>query len=124
MKKNAFSLKYFLADPLALAVACIISLLFAQGAHQFLHTKRASGSLKEQTIVSSQLPDSPEDVPDTRDLKKFVILQKQIKNISLLHVTFNPSRDYSGRLMVRFYELSQPPAWLPSIPVAHRKLII
>jgi hypothetical protein len=113
-------------DPLALAVACIISLLFANSTQQYLNTaKRNFSDTKSQTIVCFQLSDdsSPEDRPDAWGIEK-IIFQKVKKNSSQLPVTFNIHQDYGTRLSGYFYGLSQPLVWLPSIPIAHRKLII
>lgn len=116
-----------LVDPLALAVACIISLLFANTAQQYLNTsKKNSACAKNQTVVCFQTADdpSPEDRPEAWGLEKCNAFQQQKNNNPSLPVTFNVPLDYKGRLKVYFYELSQPSAWVPSIPVAHRKLIL
>ncbi len=126
MKKNNPIQRYLLVDPLALAVACIISLLFANSTQQYLNTaKRNFSDTKTQTSVCIQISEdtSPEDRPEAWGLER-VILQKQKKNNSQLPVTFNIREDYGTRLSGYFYGLSQPLVWLPSIPVAHRKLII
>ena len=126
MKRSSLVQRYPLVDPLALAVACIISLLFANTTQQYLNTaKRNFSDNKSQTIVCFQISDasSPEDRPDAWGIEK-IIFQKAEKNSSQLPVTFNIHQDYSTRLSGYFYGLSQPLVWLPSIPIAHRKLII
>ena len=126
MKRSNLIQRLLLVDPLALAVACIISLLFANSTQQYLNTaKRNFSDPKTQTIVCFQLSEdtSPEDRPDAWEIEK-IILQKQKKNNSQLPVTFNIHKDYDTRLSGYFYGLSQPLVWLPSIPIAHRKLII
>jgi len=126
MKRSNLNSRYFLIDPLALAVSCIISLLFANATLQYLNTaKRNLSDGKRQTIVCFQISDdsSPEDRPDAWRIER-VILQNQKKNNSQLLVTFNTHQDYSTKLSGYFYGLSQPSVWLPSIPIAHRKLII
>ncbi len=124
MRNNIFFLKCFFADPLALAVACIISLLVVHSAYQFLNsTKRNNDSLKSQVVCFQSPDDSPTEIPNDRWLEKLSAQKFQNNNCSLA-VTFTVPLTYGGRLTGSFYELSQPPAWLPSIPVAHRKLII
>jgi hypothetical protein len=115
-----------LVDPLALAVACIISLLFANTTQQYLNTaKRNFIDNKGQTIVCFQVSDDsfPQDRPDDWEIEK-IIFQKEKKNNSQLPVTLSMHQDYSTRLSGYFYGLYQPLVWLPSIPIAHRKLII
>src|SRR5258706_14412511 len=115
-----------LIDPLALAVACIISLLFANATQQYVNTaKRNSSDARNQTVVCFQISadSSPEDRPDAWGINKN-IFQKQKKNSGQLAVTFDIHKDYDTRLSGYFYGLSQPLVWLPSIPIAHRKLII
>jgi len=126
MKRSSLVQRYPLVDPLALAVACIISLLFANTTQQYLNTaKRNFSDNKSQTIVCFQISDasSPEDRPNAWGIEK-IIFQKAEKNSSQLPVTFNIHQDYCTRLSGYFYGLSQPLVWLPSIPIAHRKLII
>ena len=126
MKRSNLNPRYLLVDPLALAVACIISLLFANATQQYLNTaKRNFSDTKSQTVVCVQLPDdsSPEDRPDAWGIEK-IIFQKEEKNSSQLPVTFSNHQDYGTRLSGYFYGLSQPSVWLPSIPIAYRKLII
>ena len=126
MKRSNLNPKYLLVDPLALAVACIISLLFANATQQYLNTaKRNFSDAKSQTIVCFQISDdsSPEDRPDAWRIER-IIFQNHKKNNSQLPVTFNIHQDYGTRLSGYFYGLSQPSVWLPSIPIAHRKLII
>jgi hypothetical protein len=125
MKRNLNS-RYIFVDPVALAVACIISLLFANTTQQYLNTaKRNFSSTKGQTIVCFQVSEdsSPVDRPDAWEIEK-IIFQKEKKNSSQLPVTFTIHQDYGVRLSGYFYGLSQPLVWLPSIPIAHRKLII
>lgn len=116
-----------LIDPLALAVACIISLLFANATQQYLSTaKRNFSDTRAQTVVCFQISEdsSPEDRPDAWGFNVLNIFQKLKKNSGQLVVTFDDHRDYGGRLSGYFYGLYQPSVWLPSIPIAHRKLII
>ena len=127
MKKFKPFQKLFWVDPLALAVACVISLLFANATQQYLNTSKRNLSCdKNQATVSYLILEntSPEDRPDAWGFEKIIAFPKQEKNKSLLPVTFDIHRDYKTRLKGCFSELSQPPAWLPSIPIAHRKLII
>ena len=126
MKKINLIQRCLWVDPLALAAACIISLLFANTTHQYVNTaKRNCSDSKNQTVVCFQASEdsSPEDRPDAWGIEK-IIFQKQKKNIGQFSVTFNIPKDYSTRLCGFFYGLSQPLVWLPSIPIAHRKLII
>jgi hypothetical protein len=126
MKRSNLNTRCLLVDPLALAVACIISLLFANTTQQYLNTvKRNFSDTKSQTIVCVQLSDysSPEDRPNALEIEK-IIFQKEKKISSQLPVTFNTRQDYSSRLSGYFYGVSQRLVWLPSIPIAHRKLII
>jgi len=126
MKKINIIQRCLLVDPLALAAACIISLLFANTTQQYVNTaKRNISDSKNQTVVCFQASEdsSPEDRPDAWGIEK-IIFQKQKKNIGLFSVTFNIPKDYSTRLCGFIYGLSQPLVWLPSIPIAHRKLII
>jgi len=125
MKRSNLISKHLLIDPLALAVACIISLLFANATQQYLNTaKRNFGNSKDQAVVCIQISEdsSPEDRPDAWGFEK-IIFQKEKKNRQL-PVTINTLQDYSGKLSGYFYGLFQPLVWLPSIPIAHRKLII
>lgn len=125
-KKNPFH-RYLLADPLALAAACVISLLFVNSTQQYLNTsKRNANCSKNQTLVYLNIPDnpSPQDRPDAWGFGKFKTTHPEQKNNSSLPVTFFTHRDYSLRLKGCFYEQSAPLVWLPSIPIAHRKLII
>jgi len=127
MKRNNAIQRFLLIDPLALAVACIISLLFANATQQYLNTaKRNFSDSKNQTVVCFQISEasSPEDRPDAWGINKINISQNQKKNSGLLAVTFDLHRDYGTRLSGYFYGLPQPSVWLPSIPIAHRKLII
>jgi len=127
MRRNNAIQRCLLIDPLALAVACIISLLFANATQQYLNSaKRNFNDLKNQTVVCFQIPEdsSPEDRPDAWGINKINISQNQKKNSGPLAVTFDIHKDYGIRLSGYFYGLSQPLVWLPSIPVAHRKLII
>ena len=127
MKKRNPYYKYFLVDPLALAVACIISLLFANATQQYLvAAKRNLSCAEHQTIVYFQVPQnsSPEDRPDAWGLEKHKTFKTQQKNNSQITVTFDIHQDYKVRLKGPFYGLFQSPAWLPSIPIAYRKLII
>ncbi len=115
-----------LIDPLALAAACTISLLFANATLHYLSTSKKNVSCHEtQTVVCFQTQDdsSPEDRPDAWRTENLT-LQKQQKNNTYLIVTFDLHRDYCARLKGCYYGLIQPPTWLPSIPVAYRKLII
>ena len=127
MKKNHAFKRYLFVDPLALIVACLISFLFADVTHQYLNTaKRNLGGSENQTIVclQSSLESSPEDQPNawcTQKIDAFFVHQK---NNGLLTVTFDIHRYYGIRLSGYFNGLPQPSAWLPSIPIAHRKLII
>jgi hypothetical protein len=126
MKKSNLIPHYPLIDPLALAVACIISLLFANATQQYLNTaKRNFCDSKSQTIVCIQVSEaiSPEDRPEAWGIEK-IVFQNQKKNSRPLLVTFTIPQDYGDRLSGYFYGLSQPLVWLPSIPIAHRKLII
>jgi len=126
MKRSNLIQRFLLVDPLALAVACIISLLFANSTQQYLSTaKRNFNDTKTQTVVCIQISEdsSPEDRPDAWGIEH-IIFQEQKKKNSQLPVTFNIHQDYSARLSGYFYELYQPLVWLPSIPIAHRKLII
>jgi|SRR5579859_5828626 len=119
--------RYHFIDPLALIAACVISFLFANVTHQYLNTaKRNLGSSENQTIVCLQPSHdpSPEDRPCERYWEKANPFTAQQKNNGLLTVTFDIHRDYGTRLSGYFYGLPQPSAWLPSIPIAHRKLII
>ena len=116
-----------LIDPLALAAACIISLLFANTAQQYLATsKKNSSCAKNQTVVCFQTSDdpAPEDRPEAWGLENRTVIHQPKNNNPSLPVTFTIPLAYKGRLKVCFYELTQPSAWLPSIPVAHRKLIL
>ena len=116
-----------LIDPLALAVACIISLLFANATQQYLNTaKRNFSDVKNQTVVCFQIAAdfSPEDRPEAWGINKINIFQNLKKNSGQLAVTFDLHRDYGIRLSGYFYGLPQPLMWLPSIPIAHRRLII
>jgi hypothetical protein len=125
MKRSNLNPRYLLVDPLALAVACIISLLFANATQQYLNTaKRNFSDNKSQIVACFQTSDdsSPEDRPGAWWIEK-IIIQKEKKN-SQLSVTFSLHQDYSTRLCGFVYGLSQPLVWLPSIPIAHRKLII
>ena len=127
MKKNNPVQRWLLVDPVALAVACIISLLFANGTQQYLHTaKRNVKNPGSQTVVCFQLSadSSPEDRPDAWGINKENTFKALKKNSSQLPVTFGIREDYGTRLSGCFYGLPQPFAWLPSIPIAHRKLII
>jgi len=126
MKRSNLNPRYLLVDPLALAVACIISLLFANTTQQYLNTaKRNFSDTKGPTIACLQISDdsSPEDRPDAWKIEK-IVFQKEKKKCSQLPVTFRIHQDYSGRSSGYFYGLYQPLVWLPSIPIAHRKLII
>ena len=126
MKKIKLMQHCLQIDPLALAAACIISFLFANATQQYINTaKRNFGDSKTQTVVCFQFSEdsSPEDRPEAWGIER-IDFQKQNKNIGQFSVTFNPSADYSTRLCGFFYGLSQPLVWLPSIPIAHRKLII
>ena len=126
MKRSNLIQRFLWVDPLALAVACIISLLFANSTQQYLSTaKRNLNDPKTQTVVCVQFSDnsSPEERPNAWEVEK-IIFQKEKKNSSQLTVTFNIHQDYGSRLSGYFYGHSQPLAWLPSIPIAHRKLII
>jgi len=126
MKRSSLNSGNLLIDPLALAVACIISLLFANATQQYLNTaKRNFSDSNSQTNVCVQISDnsSPEERPDAWEMEK-IIFQKEKKNSSLLPVTFSIRQDYSTRLSGYFYGLFQPLVWLPSIPIAHRRLII
>lgn len=126
MKRSNSNTRYFLLDPLALAVACIISLLFANATQQYLNTaKRNFIDNKGKTIVCFQVSDDsfPQDRPDDWEIEK-IIFQKEKKNNSQLPVTLSIHQDYGTRLSRYFYGLYQPLVWLPSIPIAHRKLII
>ncbi len=125
-KRNPFQ-QYRLINPLALAVACIILLLFASATQHYLNTAKSNLNNPDgATIVCFQTTGdpSPEDRPDAWGLEKLNTFYKQQKNNILLTVTFDIHRDYRVRLKGCFYGLSQPSAWLPSIPIAHRKLII
>ncbi len=127
MKRNNAIQRCPLIDPLALAVACIISLLFANATQQYLNTaKKNFSDLKNQTVVCFQVPQnsSPEDRPDAWGLEKTKTFKTQQKNNSQITVTFDIPQDYNTRLSGYFYGLFQSPVWLPSIPVAYRKLII
>jgi hypothetical protein len=127
MKRNNAIQRCLLIDPLALAVACIISLLFANATQQYLNTsKRNFGEFKSQTVVCFQIAEdcSPEDRPDAWGINKINIFQNLKKNSGQLAVTFDIHKDYGTSLSGYFYGLSQPLVWLPSITVAHRKLII
>ena len=127
MKRSYSIQRYLLVDPLALAAACIISLLFANTAQQYINTAvRNFRDTKNQTVVCFQNTEysSPEDRPDAWGIEKIIFFQKLKKNSSQLTVTFSLPKDYSIRLCGCFYGLSQPLVWLPSIPVACRKLII
>jgi|SRR5258706_575018 len=127
MKKNNTNPRHPLIDPLALAAACIISLLFANATLHYLSTSKKNVSCSEnQTVVCFQIQDDsfPEDRPDAWKTEKKLIPQKQHKNYTHLIVTFDLHRDYCVRLKGCNYGLTQPPTWLPSIPVAYRKLII
>jgi hypothetical protein len=127
MRKNNAIPRCLLIDPLALAVACIISLLFANATQQYISTaKRNCSDTKNQTVVCFQISEdtSPEDRPDAWGIYKINIFQKLKKNTGLLAVTFDIHKDYGIRLCGYFYGLYQPLVWLPSIPIAHRKLII
>jgi len=126
MKRSNLNQRYPLVDPLALAVACIISLLFANTTQQYLNTaKRNFSDTRNNIVVCFQISEdsSPEDRPDAWGIEK-IIFQKEKKNNSLLPVTFYIARDYTNRLCGYVYGPSQPLVWLPSIPIAHRKLII
>jgi len=125
MKRSSLNPRYFLVDPLAPAVACIISLLFANTTQQYLNTsKRNFSDPKSQIVVCFQTSgDSlPQDRPDAWRIEK-IIFQKEKKN-NHLYVTFSLHQDYSTRLCGIVYGHYQPLMWLPSIPIAHRKLII
>jgi|SRR6478736_4002317 len=125
MKRINLNTRCLFVDPLALAVACIISLLFANTTQQYLNTAKPNFSdNKGQTVACFQISDEsfPEDRPNALEIEK-IIFQKEKKNSSP-PVTFSFHKDYSGRLSGYFYGLSQPFVWLPSIPIAHRKLII
>jgi hypothetical protein len=127
MKRSNSIQRCLLIDPLALAVACIISLLFANATQQYFNTaKRNSTDVRNQTVVCFQISEdpSPVDRPDAWWINKINSFQKQKKNSDLLAVTFDIHQDYGTRLSGYFYGLSQPLVWLPSIPIAHRKLII
>ena|SRR5579872_1712443 len=125
--KRSNSIQRCFFDPLALAAACIISLLFANASQQYINTaKRNFSDTKTQTVVCFQASEdpSPEDRPYIWKFEELIPFQTLQKNSCFLNVTFDIHRDYSCRLRGYIYGLSQPPAWLPSIPVAHRKLII
>jgi|GEM_PF-2211603 len=127
MKRSHPIQRYRLVDPLALAAACIISLLFANTAQQYINTAtRNFRDAKNQTVVCFQNTEysSPEDRPDAWGIEKINFFQELKKNSCQVTVTFNLPEDYSIRLCGCFYGLSQPLVWLPSIPIAHRKLII
>ena len=125
MKRTGTIQKYLLADPLSLAAACVISLLFANATQQYLNTaKRNFAEGKSQTVVCFQsLQESPQDVPDEWGILKNTF-QKQKKNNSPFAVTFTNNKDYGIRLCGDFNGLYQHLVWLPSIPIAHRRLII
>jgi hypothetical protein len=119
--------RFLCADPLAIAIACIISLLFARSIHHYLGTsKRNTECSKTESVVAFHSPDDsfPEDRPDAWRIEQIITFKKFIKIFNAIPVTFDIHQDYSRKLRGYFYRLSLPPAWLPSIPVAHRKLII
>jgi hypothetical protein len=127
MTRNNSIQRCLLIDPLALAVACIISLLFANATQQYFNTaKKNFSDVKNQTVVCFQISEdpSPEDRPDAWGINKINIFQNHKKNSGQLAVTFDLPKDYGTRLSGYFYGLSQLLVWLPSIPIAHRKLII
>lgn len=127
MKRNSNFLRVFCADPLAVAVACIISLLFASSVHHYISSsKRNLNCTPTETVFAFQSPDDsfPEDRPDAWTMDKLLSTRKFLKTLLPITVTFDIHADYSQKLSGYCSRLSQPPAWLPSIPVAHRKLII
>jgi hypothetical protein len=127
MKRNSNNPRIFCGDPLAIAVACVISLLFASSIQHYISTsKRNVSCTKTETVFAFQCPDDsfPEDRPDAWTVEKSLSNRKFIKTLLPIAVTFDIHRDYTQKLSGYFNRLSQPPAWLPSIPVAHRKLII
>ncbi len=127
MKRRNSLQTHLLIDPTALAAACIISVLFAFGTQNyFLSAKRNLSDAKNQTIVCLKAPDnlSPQDRPTIWELANPKAFQETNKKNSHLFVTFHEHRDYKIRLQGFIYGLFQPSAWLPSIPITYRKLII
>jgi hypothetical protein len=122
MKRSSAIQKSLLADPFALAAACVISFLFANTTQQYLNiVKRNSDQPKSRTVVCFQA--SEESPGDRPEVWKITTTHQQKKNFNT-PVTFTGAADYEVRLRGYFIGHDQPSVWLPSIPIAHRKLII
>lgn len=141
MKKGAFNTKIIYNHLLAVALACIVSLLFVHKTCQFFNT---SSKRLDYANITVALNGGGQDavVPchfeggcnSESQTEGFTVIKnlfgyrfqshRFIKPFPILTSLDQYINSEKNEHFKTFYRYGLPPMWGPSIPIAHRKLII